>query len=393
MAEIVRLTGARVALDASRAERIDLAIENRRILPLDSRVSPHVDLDLTGCLLLPGLINAHDHLEFNLFPRLGKGPYANASEWARDIYHPEESPIREHLLVPKPVRLIWGGIKNLLSGVTTVAHHNPYTRRVFTERFPVKVLRRYGWAHSLDFSPDLGDLWRRTPEHWPFVIHAAEGTDEHARGEISRLAEMGMLSSRTVLVHAVAMGAPEVETVSRTGCGIVWCPTSNLFSLGRTLCPAVLRSDIPIALGTDSGLTAQGDMVDEIQGAMETSGLNAEEIYPMVTTQPARLLRLSGGQGRICEGGAADLVAVADTGQTPAQAVANLKPEVVMVRGRVMLLSARFARMQTGWRGFHAIHVEGRGSFMIRVDVPGFFGSASMALGSEIRLAGRRVCL
>ena len=32
-------------------------------------------IDLKGFLLLPGLINAHDHLEFGLFPRLGKGGY------------------------------------------------------------------------------------------------------------------------------------------------------------------------------------------------------------------------------------------------------------------------------------------------------------------------------
>ena len=58
------------------------------------------DLDsATSCM--PGLINAHDHLEFNLFPRLGRGPYPNAGEWARDIYHPDRSPIREQLRVPK----------------------------------------------------------------------------------------------------------------------------------------------------------------------------------------------------------------------------------------------------------------------------------------------------
>ncbi|HEY3825499.1 MAG TPA: hypothetical protein VGL82_13125, partial [Bryobacteraceae bacterium] len=137
MAKIVRLRGGRVALSASQAERIDVAVKAGRILPFDSRVNDPTDVDLSGHLLLPGLINAHDHLEFNLFPRLGRGPWPNASAWAAEVHRPEESPVKEHLRVPKNVRLIWGGIKNLLSGVTTVAHHNPYEPFVFTDRFPV----------------------------------------------------------------------------------------------------------------------------------------------------------------------------------------------------------------------------------------------------------------
>jgi cytosine/adenosine deaminase-related metal-dependent hydrolase len=382
--------GARVALTSTHAERQDLSIKSGRILPFDSRFEDRSDLDLTGHLLLPGLINAHDHLEFNLFPRLGRGPYPNASVWAADIHHPDRTPVKEHRLVPKDVRLIWGGIKNLLSGVTTVAHHNPFDVSVFTARFPVRVLNRYGWAHSLEFSPDIRSIRKRTPAHWPFILHAAEGTDEGAHAEIPRLKEMGVLDGRTVLVHAVGAGRRELETIRQSGSSIVWCPASNLFTLGRTLTAQTLRSDVPIALGTDSGLTGAGDLIDEMKCAMVATGLTAEEMYPLVTTKAARILRLSAGQGTIREGGVADLVAVADTGQTPAEALADLRPELVMVRGRVMLASKRFAR---SFKGLKPIHIEGRGSFLVRADVPYLHAAASAAIGAEVRLAGKRVDL
>ena len=201
----MKISGARVTRDARTAERLDLIIRGIRFSAVGASFTRGPVLDLSGYLLLPGLINAHDHLEFNLFPRLGRGLYNNAAEWARDIHHPECSPVKEHLTVPKRVRLLWGGLKNLLSGVTTVSHHNPYDREVFESRFPVRVIRHFGWAHSLHFSPDMAVRFRDTPPNWPFVIHAAEGSDSSAFSEIERLDAMGVLDHRTVLVHAIAL--------------------------------------------------------------------------------------------------------------------------------------------------------------------------------------------
>jgi hypothetical protein len=122
--------------------------------------------------------------------------------------------------------------------------------------------------------------------------------------------------------------------------------------------------------------------------------LSAEELYPLVTTKAARILRLSAGQGTIRERGVADLVAVADTGQTPAEALAHLRPELVMVRGRVMLLSNRFAAQAClRFKGLEPIHIEARGTYMIRAKVPHLHAAASIAIGPEVRLAGKRICL
>lgn len=386
MAQAIKLSGARVGLGATDSERIDLVIKGGRILPFGSTFEGGLELDLTGYLLLPGLINAHDHLEFNLFPRLGRPPYANASDWAADVYRPDESPVKEHLQVPKNVRLLWGGIKNLLSGVTTVAHHNPYQTSIFNYRFPVRVVKQFGWAHSLAFSPNLFDLWRSSPRRWPFIIHAAEGVDASAHAEVPRLKELGLLTSRTVLVHAVATTPADLQAIAQSGASIVWCPSSNLFTLGKTLPPEAFEAGVTIALGTDSALTAQGDLIDHLK-------CTGKETWALVTTNAARILHLNAGQGTIRERGVADVIAVADKGQTPAATLRDLHPELVMVRGQVMMLSDCLAsRAGFNQTRLNPINLEGRGRYLVRADIPELYAAAARALGPEIRLAGRRVC-
>jgi cytosine/adenosine deaminase-related metal-dependent hydrolase len=61
------------------AERIDLEIRRGRVQPAgEAPTVAALNWISSGHLILPGLINCHDHLEFNLFPRLGCGPYPNA---------------------------------------------------------------------------------------------------------------------------------------------------------------------------------------------------------------------------------------------------------------------------------------------------------------------------
>ena len=381
----MRLTGARIAIDFTRSERADLAIYNGRIR---FGSGPGPEIDLSGCLILPGLVNAHDHLEFNIFPKLGRGPYRNAAEWAADIYRPNEPPVKDLLEIAKPVRLFWGAMKNLASGVTTVSHHNPYDPSVFGGDFPVRVVRRYNWAHSLEFSPNLDSRFRDAPRAWPFIIHAAEGTDARSRDEIARLDKLGVLKRRSVLVHAVAADADALALIRKRGASLVWCPSSNLFLFGRTLDSRLVRSDLPIALGTDSAMTADGDLIDELRAARQATGLEPERLYRMVTTDAARVLRLRNGEGTIREGGIADVLIVPDRGQTPAAAVMESRPELVIVGGRIRLLSMALANrcpvpgIET-WRPFE---MEGRGTWLTPLGL-----KPVSSLNGSLRVGGKRV--
>ena len=380
------LSGARVALSPLKAARLDVTIRGGKIVAL-GRASG--GLDLSGYLILPGLINAHDHLSFNLFPLLGRPPYPNATAWARDIYKPDESPIREHRSVPRSVRLAWGGLKNLVSGVTTVAHHDPDPPSAFGEHFPVRVVKKYGWAHSLEFTPDVRKRLQRTPRDWPFILHLGEGTDAAAYAEIFELP----LDDRVVVVHGVALDARGFRLLKERGAGLIACPVSNLFTLGQTLKRSAFSSCVRIALGTDSALTATGDLLDALRAARGLWGLSPSRLYRMVTSDAAELLRLRDGQGEVRVGGVADLIVVRDDGRSPAETLLDLRRvEMVIVGGRVRASrTIPLADPGAGRGARGSLSVQGRGRVMTDIDVAALYGETEARLGTGFKLAGRRV--
>jgi cytosine/adenosine deaminase-related metal-dependent hydrolase len=265
--------------------------------------------------------------------------------------------------------------------VTTVAHHNEYS--IFDENFPVNVVRHYGWAHSLDFSPDLRERFLATPADQPFILHAAEGIDDRTHEEISRLDALGVLSERTVLVHALALDEASLDLLRARQCSIIWCPKSNQSVYGRTLSDRVFHSGLKIALGTDSAITAQGDLLDEIRAVRQPLACEQPGVYEMVTKRAAEVLRLTDGQGEIREGGVADLAAFEDRGQTPAEALLESNPTLVMTCGRMRLSVLPLLP--------YAFCLEGRGKYFIDVDVRTLHEETVNSLGDEYCLAGKRV--
>ena len=271
----------------------DLRIAGDRIIEIDLQLLParnEKTLDFQNHFAYRGLINAHDHLEMNLYPKLGQPPYNNYIDWARDIFRPEESPVKEIQRVDLADRLSWGCCKNLLSGVTTVIHHNDFYKSVFRKNFPISVFEDYEWAHSLAFEKNVRTKYRADKK---FIIHAAEGVDKIAYEEIDRLVEWGILKSNTVIVHGVALNDRHIETLAKAGSALVWCPSSNDYLFRQTAPVNTLKNKIPVMLGTDSTLTGSATLFEEMQTALNTGFVTAKEIYEMVTYTPARVFGLS----------------------------------------------------------------------------------------------------
>jgi len=397
----LRFTGARLALGAEEAISADVVIHDSRIgsigvIRTAAISATKASVDLTGYLLMPGLINAHDHLEFGLFPRLGHGPYSSVAEWAQDIHRRDSVVIERHRKVPKDVRIWWGAICNLLSGVTSVCHHNPLTLQMEDEEFPVRVLTSFGWAHSISMDSELASKFRRTSPEVPFILHAGEGIGEESQSEIFQLDRMHALDERTVIVHGLALGNSGMKLANRRGASLVWCPSSNDFLFGRTHTAESIASANRVVLGSDSPLTAAGDLLDEIRFAHSHIGIDSRELYRQVTSRPAQVLRLRNCEGSLVPGAIADLLAVRDAGRLPCDTLTQLSYEdieLVVLGGRVQLVSeAVMARMPDELTSdLRPIKIENTLRW-IRAPLGRLFTEAEKVLGCGLVLGGKSVC-
>jgi cytosine/adenosine deaminase-related metal-dependent hydrolase len=262
-------------------------------------------VDLRDHLILPGLINAHDHLQLNNIPALPHAEaFSNSYAWI-DAFeaHRGRDDVEAAVAIPREVRHWHGALKNVLAGVTTVAHHDPWYAVLDEADFPVGLLRDFGWAHSLGlgmprgnlpprYGPPVVESFAKTNRDRPWIIHLAEGVDDLAQSELEQLDTLGCLAPNSVLVHGVGLTTSDVARVVQRNAAVVWCPESNVSLFGATLSPRPLFSAHRLALGSDSRLTGSRDLLDEAGVAAAHSDLSPRELMRMMTADAASILRL-----------------------------------------------------------------------------------------------------
>jgi cytosine/adenosine deaminase-related metal-dependent hydrolase len=214
--------------------------------------------------------------------------------------------------------------------------------------------------------------------------------------DVSRLDQMQVLDERTVIVHGLACTAREISLINRRGASLVICPTSNSFLFGKTLSRELLTSVERLAIGSDSPITAAGDLLDEVHYLSSEAGINPEIIYNMVTSSPAEMFHLKDGEGQIIESGVADLIAVRNRYDTPARAVSELTfgdVKLVILAGRVQMASPHlYARLPHDLRsGMELIEAAGHYRW-IRLPLRTLFEATEDVLKQKtLLLAGKEV--
>ncbi|WP_413668494.1 amidohydrolase family protein [Mucilaginibacter sp. Mucisp86] len=313
-----------------------------------TQVGPSVAYDreqltFVDAITFPGLINSHDHLDFNLFPQLGNQTYKSYTDWGKHIHRTYAEEISSILKIPVALRERWGIYKNLLCGVTTVVNHGEKA----TINDPlITIFDNCQSIHSVQFEKN----WRKRLNNplkinQPAVIHTGEGTNAAAHAEIDDLIKWNLFKRKLIGVHGVAMDARQAKHFK----ALIWCPESNYFLLNKTAAVDQLKTKTRILFGTDSTLTGYWDIWYHIRFARKTKMLTDHELYHSLTSLPALTWNLN--TGNIAAGLDADVVIARSNGKTSLQAFYNVTPDdilLVMHKGQILLFDESLYHQLTG---------------------------------------------
>jgi len=212
-------------------------------------------------------------------------------------------------------------------------------------------------------APLLGAVaeWSRS-EHLPLATHVAESPAEvsllssgtgpfadswRARGiplpvpggqtPVAWLAEHGALTERTLCIHAVQVGAGDIDRLAESGAAVAHCPLSNrAHAHGAAPLRALLEAGVRVGLGTDSvASVAPLDMLAEARAARRLAPLTPDQLLELATLGGARAIGVDSETGSLRVGKWGDCTVIrAKTGhgeRSPAEPVLSSSPADVLL--------------------------------------------------------------
>jgi len=332
---------------------------------VSSQVEPAQRVDMSGHLLMPGLVNLHTHLPMTLLRGIAEGVDLQGfleQVWAEEarVMNPSGTQIGARL----------GALESLLAGTTTAldmyfhpaaAHQGAvevglrhvigpvffsfpgpdglewYERMALLEEWPATLAAIGGpWVPlalmphcPLTVGPEYLTQLADHARTYGYLIHthASENTAENddtvaAFGErpIGMLQESGMLSLRPVLAHGVRIDEDERRLIAEAGASVAHCPGSNLkLASGALDWVAKQEAGITLGLGTDGCSSSNDlDMFAVMRLASNLARLTTHDpkaapsvdIVHAATLGGARALGMADRIGSLQVGKEADIVAI-----------------------------------------------------------------------------------
>ncbi len=298
-----------------------VAVDGDRIAWVGARAAAPAGAltDLGDAALMPGLVNAHTHLELTAL----RGFLENLdfARWITRLQAVKKA-VFDRARMLDAARL--GVREGLLSGITTYADTcdsgvaldamleagvrgimyqevfgpDPAVAAISMADLAVKIAALRGRATPLvriGVSPHapytVSDaLYRSVAEYaernnLPIAVHIAEshdeqelvlkgagvfadalrrrgiGVDARARSGIELLEKTGVLQRKPLLIHCVRIDDADIQMAARAGCGVAHCPVSNA-KLGHGVAPLLAMQDAGLAVGLGSDSMASNNRMD-----------------------------------------------------------------------------------------------------------------------------------
>ena len=322
-------------------------VEGRTIAEVGA--AERADERFEGAVILPGLVNAHTHLEYAAMGGFGDG--MAFGPWIQDHIRRKAATGADDSLEQARA----GAAACLRGGVTTIADCS-YSGAV-ADAAAEAGLRAIVYLEGFSDWPDLEartksrldaitttDLVRAgISPHAPFTVTVddyrmlvglarergvpvATHLLESARETVHLDAFAGILGPDTVTIHLVHANPSDIALMASRDIPAVHCPRSNaLLGCGIAPLPELLAAGIRVGLGTDSPSSAiDFDMWAEMRAAVmhararlgRADALSARTALDLATTGGAAAIGLGAVTGTLSPGKAADLCVLDLTGSS-----------------------------------------------------------------------------
>ena len=308
----------------------------------------------TGGIIFPGLIDGHNHVEYNVVPLADLGQrFANRNQWPRKaaykrlIKDPRKAVITAGLTCQGVKH---GEVRALVGGTTSIqgAPYSPCVRPLVRNieqtnfcrdkvRTNVLGAASYGKGDPSFAEEILDDLAQDKLD--AYVLHLGEGIDASSQGEFSIVKNLELNRPEMIMVHGTAFTDVEFREAGAVGAKLVWSPLSNLLLYGKTTdVPAAVRNGVLVSLGSDwapsgsANVLGELKIADKVNKVLWAGEITDEELIAMVTLNPAIAYGADKELGSIEAGKYADLMVVArKTGVSAYRALIDARPQDVLL--------------------------------------------------------------
>jgi cytosine/adenosine deaminase-related metal-dependent hydrolase len=286
-------------------------------------------------VIAPGLIDGHNHVEYNHIPIADFGKrYTNRDQWPNAALY--KTLVKDPKNAVAAAGLTCQGLKHgearAIVGGTTAIQGTPQLNCVrplarnleqtnfCKDRVRQNVTGAVGFDRSISGKPSFADSITAdiaANRLDAFVTHIGEGIDEHARSEWDLMKGFGLNVPELVMIHAAAFTRTEFEETAAAGASVVWSPLSNLLLYGATAdIPTALDAGVLVSLGADwapsgsANLLGELKVADRVNKALWGGKITDEQLVQMATINGAIAYGLGKELGSIEAGKYADLLVV-----------------------------------------------------------------------------------